>query len=170
MKRLCVSLPDLQITRGVVSELHNQGIDASRIHLLAKEGIELDAVSDTSLIDDSDFMPALERGLAMGGSIGLVAGILVLVLPGSGIILGGSAILLGSIFAGALTSGYLTAIVGADLPNTRLHQFRQALEEGEILLMFDVPKDEIEQTKGWVRRHHPEADILGVEPPPPILP
>jgi len=170
MKRLCVSLPDLKITRRVVSELHNQGIDSSRIHLLAKEGIKLEEVKDTSLIDESDFMPALQRGLAMGGSIGLIAGILILVLPGSGIILGGPAILLGSMFAGALTSGYLTAIVGADLPNTRLHQFREALEEGEILLMFDVPKDEIEQAKDWIRRHHPEADILDVEPPPPILP
>jgi len=170
MKRLCVSLPDLETTRRVVSELHNQGIDASCIHLLAREGVNVEEVKDTSLIDESDFVPALERGLAMGGSIGLLAGILILTLPGSGIILGGRAILLGTMLAGALTSGYLTAIVGADLPNTRLHALRQALEEGEILLMFDIPKENIEQAKDWVRRHHPEANILDVEPPPPISP
>jgi len=170
MKRLCVSLPDLEVTRRVVSELHAQGIGPDRIHLLAREGVELDSIPDTTLIDASDFKPALQRGLAFGGSTGLLAGIVAIVLPGSGVILGGGAILLATTLIGALTGGYLTAMVGADIPNSRLHRFREALEEGEILLMFDVPKDGLNQARDWISRHHPEADILEVEPPAPILP
>ena len=170
MKRLCVALPDIEVTRRVVTELHTQGVDKRRIHLLAREGIELEKIEDTTLIDETDFLPALERGLALGGTAGLLAGILSLVIPGGGMVLGGGAILLFTTVTGALTGGYLTAMVGADVPNTRLQQLRQGLEEGEILLMFDVPKKDVEKARDWVLRHHPEGDILGVEPPAEVIP
>jgi hypothetical protein len=170
MKRLCVSLPNLDIARRVVSELHKKGVDASRLHLLAREGTELEDIKNTSIIDESDFLPAFERGIALGGTAGLLAGVASIVIPGSGIVAGGAAILLLTTVVGAGTAGYLTAIVGASVPNTRLHQFREALEEGEILLMFDVPRNEVDLAKEWVLQHHPDADILGVEPPASILP
>ena len=43
-------------------------------------------------------MPAVERGLAIGGATGILAGIAAIALPGAGLVLGGGAIL--GIFAG----------------------------------------------------------------------
>ena len=44
------------------------------------------------------------------------------------------------------------------------------MSDGEILLMFDVPKKDVEKARDWVLRHHPEGDILGVEPPAEVIP
>lgn len=169
MKRLCVTLPNLDTARSIVNELHEVGMSSKHIHLLAREGTELDEVRNTTDIDESDFIPALERGLTMGGTTGLLAGLVALSIPGS-VVVGGGALLVFTTLLGAGTAGYLTAIVGSDVPNTRLHKFREALEEGEIMLLFDVPKDKVEESKQWVLRHHPEAEILGVEPNMPMLP
>ena len=60
--------------------------------------------------------------------------------------------------------------MGAALPNSRLKQFQQAIENGEVLMMVDVPYARADEIEALVREHHPEVEIEGREPTVPPFP
>ena len=61
-------------------------------------------------------------------------------------------------------------MIGIDVANSRIREFEDGIEKGEILMMADVRKDRIEEIEALVRKHHPEADIEGTEPTVPAFP
>ncbi len=166
MKRLCFLLPNIEVTRSLVADLKSMGIDAGRIHLLANRDTPLGDLPDAGA-DQTDFVPALERGLAAGAAVGLVAGLVALRAAGG--VLGGAAVLL-IMLETSLISGWLTAIAGSAFPSTRLKKFKKAIDAGQVLIMIDTMVSQADELSALVRKHHPEAEIEGFEPPPPILP
>lgn len=166
MKRLCFLLPNIDCAHELVSELKLSGVAEDSIHLLANENTPLEELPDAGY-DRTDFYPALERGLAAGAAIGLVAGLIAMRLAGG--ILGGGAVLL-IMMESSLISGWLAAIGGSAFPSSRLKKYEAAIEEGEVLMMIDVNKNEVDQTIELVKKHHPEVVLDGFEPPAPIIP
>jgi hypothetical protein len=160
-------LPDVDTARKVVDELLLARIEERHIHVLAKEGTELQDLPEATLFQKSDFVHAVERGLALGGGTGAVAGIAAIAIPG--MVLGGGAIL-GIALAGAGMGAWLSGMIGMDVPNTRLDEFESAINEGSILMMVDVRKEQVEQVSQSVKGHHPEADMHGTEPTIPAFP
>ena len=61
-------------------------------------------------------------------------------------------------------------MVGVGLPNSRIEQYQQAIEAGQLLPMVDVHRDRVEEVEALVMRHHPEAELEGVDPNIPIFP
>jgi hypothetical protein len=53
---------------------------------------------------------------------------------------------------------------GISVPNTELEKFRDALEQGELLIMVDIDSGRTDEIEQLVRRHYPAADIGGTEP------
>lgn len=168
MKRLCFLSPDVDHAQRVVADLKAEGIPERHIYVVAKEGIALKNLPDAGPEAD-DFLPAYERGLAMGGATGLVAGLFALAFPPTGLVIGGGAVLLISLF-GAGVGGFLTGIAGAAFDSSRLQQFEEAIDNGQLLVMADVPKDEIDHYEALIRSADPEVEVVGVEPPAPIVP
>ena len=78
MRRLYFLLPDLDVTHKVVDELLLARIEERHIHVIAKEGVALEDLPEASLLQKSDFVPAVERGLALGGATGALAGLAAL--------------------------------------------------------------------------------------------
>ena len=60
---------------------------------MAKDSVTLDQLPKASLLEESDFVPALKRGAAAGGGVGLLAGLAAVTFPPAGIALGGGALL-----------------------------------------------------------------------------
>lgn len=168
MKRLCFVSPDLSHTRHVVQDLRDNGIPERHIYVVAKEGTKLEDLPDSGPESD-DFLAAYERGLAFGGASGLLAGLFALTLPGTGLVLGGGAVLLFTLYSAGFAA-LLAGLVGASLPSSRLAQFRQDIEQGRMLVLVDVPSDRIEHFEGIVRRLDPEVAVIGIEPPAPLIP
>ena len=75
MRRLYFMLPSVETTTQMVDELLLKRIDEQHIHVLAREGTSLGSLPEASLLQKSDFIPAVERGLAVGGITGVFAGI-----------------------------------------------------------------------------------------------
>lgn len=168
MKRLCFVSPDLSHTRHVVDDLRENGIPDLHIYVVGKEGTELEDLPDSGPESD-DFLPAYERGLAFGGAGGLLAGLFALTLPGTGMVIGGGAVLLFTLYSAGFAA-LLAGLVGASLPSSRLAQFREEIEQGRFLVMADVPRDMVEHFEGVVRRLDPEVEVMGIEPPAPVIP
>jgi hypothetical protein len=72
--------------------------------------------------------------------------------------------------AGAGTSALLTAIAGSAFPNSRLREFQPAIEQGQILVMTDAPKEQIADTEALVKTIAPEIKAGGTEPPTKLIP
>jgi hypothetical protein len=162
-------LPSLETTKTVVDELLLKRIDEHHIHVVAKEGTPLGDLPEANLLQKSDFIPAMERGVAVGGITGVLAGIAAVTFPPAGLILGGGAIL-GTSLAGAGIGAWISGMIGMDVPNSQIEKFEGAIEKGEVLMMVDIPKERVEEIEALVQQHHPEADMGGTEPHIPAFP
>jgi hypothetical protein len=166
-RRLYFLLPDHDTAKKVVDELLLARIDEQSIHVVAREGEEMSDLPEASLLQKSDFAHAVERGLALGGATGVVAGLVALAIPG--IILGGGAIL-GIALAGAGVGAWLSGMIGLDVPNTQLNEFEEAIKDGQFLMLVDIPKERVDEISEAVKKHHPEANMRGTEPTIPAFP
>ena len=170
MRRLYFLIPNIDSAKKIVDELLLARVDERHIHIAAKDHHALkDAhLPEANLLQESDFIPAVERGLAIGGATGVLAGLAAVTLP-VGLALGGGAIL-GIGLAGAGAGAWVSSMIGISAPNSRLEQYEDAIEKGELLMMVDVPKGRVGEITDLIKMHHPEAEVEGTEPTIPAFP
>ena len=60
MRRIYFITPDIEITRQLVNELFLEKIEDRDIHMLEKRGTPLEDLPEDSLLQKSDFIPAVE--------------------------------------------------------------------------------------------------------------
>ena len=169
MRRLYFMVPTVDSAKTIVNELLLARIEERHIHVIAKEGTPMEDLPEATLAQKSDVVPALERGIAVGGATGIVAGLVAVTFPPAGLALGGGA-LLAIALAGSGFGALMSTMVGVDLPNSRLKQFQAAIEKGELCMLIDVPKARVDEIEELVKKHHPEAHIEGTEPRIPAFP
>ena len=171
MKRLYFLVPTIDSAKIIVDEALLARIDERHIHIVAKDHdlLEKAHLPEAGLFEESDFVPALERGLTVGGATGLLAGIAAVTFPPAGLVLGGGAILATSLL-GAGMGAWVASMIGVSVPNTQLTRFEEAIEEGQLLMLIDVPKSRVDEITELVKSHHPEAQIKGTEPTIPAFP
>lgn len=167
MRRLYFLLPDLTVTHKVVDELLLAHTPEKHIHVIAREGTQLGDLPEANLIQKSDFLPAMERGLALGGATGVVAGLAAIAIPGV-VVAGGALLAMGVVGAGM--GAWLGGMIGLDVENSQVRKFEHAIQDGQILMLVDVPKERVEKVQASIREHHPEVDFGGTEPTIPAFP
>jgi hypothetical protein len=168
MKRLCFLAPDVGNARSAVASFKSAGIPEEQIYALARFGTDMEFLPDAGP-EANDFLPAYTRGAGIGGTAGVLVGLSAMAFPPAGIIVGGGlAVLLGLFGAGL--GGLLTGMVGAGAGSTKLREFESAIEQGRILLMVDVPKEDMDSTVALIRTQHPAISMEGLEPPHSLIP
>jgi hypothetical protein len=100
----------------------------------------------------------LEWGTGIGGTAGLIGGLLTVMFPAGGIILGGGALLFGAA-AGAGVGAAMMGLMKGHEHNHQLDDFKQEIDHGQILLMVDCAKNQSDSLIESVLSHHPEAQI-----------
>ena len=135
---------------------------------MAKRGTPLEDLPEATFLQKSDFIPALEQGLALGGLTGVLAGVVAVALP-TGLVLGGGAVLAISL-AGAGFGALMSSMIGLSIGDRRIKQFQEAMENGAFLMMVDVPRQRVEEIEEIVKNHHPQAECEGTEPTIPPFP
>jgi hypothetical protein len=169
MRRIYFLVPDIAAAKRIIDELLRARIEECHLHVIAKRGTPLEDPPGASLLQKTDLIPAVERGLALGGTAGVLAGLVAIALPGAGTVIAGG-ILLASALAGAGVGAWLGGMVGMNVGNTRIKQFEDAIEAGQLLVLADVPRDRVDDIEERVRQHLPEAEIEGTEPTAPAFP
>ena len=168
-RRLYFLLPNVPRARQVVDELLLARIDDHHIHVMAREGTPLGDLPKANLLQRSDFVHGMEIGLSVGGATGILAGLVAVAFPPEGLTLGAWTLLVTAI-SGAVIGAWVAGMVGTDIPNSQLKEFQSAVNDGQILMMVDIPKGKVETVTKMIRRHHPEADMHGIEPTIPAFP
>lgn len=161
MRRIYFLAPNIGIAHTVVDELHSAGMEDCHIHVLAKRDTPLEGLPEAGVSIKSDFISAIERGIALGGTTGLVAGLIGLRFAGF-VIAGGS--ILGVLLAGATIGSLAGGLIGMSAGNSKLRQFEQAIEAGQLLILVDVSKNQLDSIQQLITKHHLEAEFHGVEP------
>ena len=168
MKRIYFLIPNIEMTKKIVDELLLARVNESNIHVLAKRNTPLDNLPEASFLQKSDFIPALEQGMAVGGLAGILFG-LAAVTYFSSLHLNGSMVLLSALL-GVGFGAWVFSMVGSSIGNRRLKQFAGAIENGDFLMMVDVPSQRVNGVEQLVKDKHPRAQFEGVEPNIPAFP
>ena len=169
MRRIYFLVPDIAATRHIVDELLLARIEEKHIHVIAKRGTPLEELPEANLLQKSDFIPAVQQGLALGGSTGVLAGLVAVVLPPASTVVAGG-ILLASALAGAGVGAWVSGMVGMSVGNRRIKEFEDAIEAGHFLVLADVPAGKVDEIEERVKQHLPEVEVESTEPKVPGFP
>lgn len=161
MERIYFLAPNIDITKKIVDVLLLERIEERRIHVLAKRNTPLENLPEASFLQKSDFIPALEQGMAIGGLAGIVLGGFALAYLGDLKQVG--MIILVCALAGVGFGAWVSSMVGSSIGSRRLKQFAEAIESGEFLMMIDVPAKRVEGVEQLVKASYPEASHEGTE-------
>ncbi len=169
MRRIYFLAPDIAVTKRVVDDLILAKIDEKHIHVIAKRNTPLEDLPEATLLQKSDFIPAVEQGLAIGGSTGMLAGLVAIMLPPASTVIAGG-ILLATTVVGAGVGAWVSGMVGMSIGNRRTKEFEDAIEAGKFLILVDVPTNRLEEIEVRIKQHIPQAEIEGTEPRIPVFP
>ncbi|HKJ70298.1 MAG TPA: DUF1269 domain-containing protein [Gammaproteobacteria bacterium] len=169
MIRLYFLVPDIELARNIVRELLVARVEEKHLGVIAREGTPMEELPEASITETSDVVKAAERGGAVGAATGVLAGVVATAFPPAGLVLGGGAVLAMGL-AGAGVGAWASSLIGVSAPNSELREFEQAVEQGQILMLVDVPGERREEIKALIARHHPEVLIAGREPTHPAFP
>ena len=169
MKRIYFLVPDIATTKKIVDDLLLARIEERHIHVIAKRGTPLEDLPEANLLQKSDFIPAVEQGLALGGSSGMLAGLIAVALPPASTVIAGG-ILLATTIAGAGVGAWISGMVGMSIGNRRTQEFEAAIDAGELLVLADVPAQRVTEIEESVAQHLPTVAIEGTEPKIPAFP
>ena len=161
-QRLYYLLPDVASAQEMMNELLLARIEARHMHFLAKRGTPLNDLPEASVFQKTDIVPGAERGMVIGAVAGLLGGILVVLFPPGGITLQVGAVLIGAIL-GALFGAWASSMAASAVPNSKLKEFQSSIEQGQILMMVDVPVGKAQAIHDLVESKHPEAASRGVD-------
>ena len=161
MRRIYFLAPNLESTHQIVEELRVEGIEDRHIHILAKRDTPLGDMPEASVFQKTDFIPAVERGTALGATTGLLAGLVAMRFAGCAIA-GGP--VLGVLVYGATIGAMMSGLAGLQVGNSRVKDYADAIEHGQLLVLIDIPKQRIDAIKQLITKHHPEAKFEGIEP------
>src|SRR5260370_4911241 len=122
MRRLYFLLPRTQSAKAIVNELLLERVEWRHIHVIANQDVPLEHLPEATLTQRSDLLPALARGTAAGGVVGMLAGLVALAFPPAGLTIAGGAVVAITL-AGAGVGGGGAPVVGGDVPAHGLKSF-----------------------------------------------
>ncbi|SET36846.1 hypothetical protein SAMN05216326_12316 [Nitrosomonas marina] len=169
MRRIYFLVPNISVTKKIVDELLLAKIEEKHIHVIAKRGTPLEDLPEASLLQKSDFIPAVEQGVALGGATGLLAGLVAVALPPASTVVAGG-VLLATTLAGAGVGSWLGGMVGMNVGNRRIKEFEDAIEAGEFLVLADVAPERVDQIEALIKQHIPQVEVEKTEPRIPAFP
>jgi len=164
-KHIYFTLPSQDDAAAVMRSLTSlDEIDTDDISMVASAETPLDDLPDETVAEPNDFLPGLQRGVAAGGSVGLLAGIVAVTYPPAGLALGGGA-LVSLTGMGAAVGAVTSAVVGAGVPNPTFADQIDKLDGGRILCRVDAPSTKTKAVEDIVTRACPDVkvDILDGE-------
>jgi hypothetical protein len=168
MKRMYFLVPSIETSKKIVDDLLLARIDQRHIHVLAKRGTPLEDLPEASFLQKSDFVPALERGMALGGLLGILLGVFIIASPGVMLPSGGT--ILATFLIGIALGGWISSMKGSSIGNSQIARFTPAIESGKFLIEVDVPRDRAESIEKLIKERYPQAISEGTEPTIPAFP
>lgn len=168
-RRLYFLLPDVASATRTANDLLLARVEDGHMQFLAKRGTDLGELHEASYITKTD----MRRGAAMGVALGLLAGAILGMLvvnyppqgtqppPGAAVI---------AMIVGALLGLWMGSMAAAAVPNSRLRAFGDDIARGKVLMIVDVPYEQVDRIREIVAARHPEVVLSAQETRYPAFP
>lgn len=169
-RRIYWLLPDLASARKTMDDLLLARIAEQHIHFVGREDMDLSDLHAANVLQTSDVIRSAQLGLVIGGTVGAVVGVLAAIffpIVGDSPQWGIAAVL--AVLGGGF-GAWSSSMIGISTPSSRLKRFAPAIEQGQLLLMVDVPRSRVEEIEARLQKLHPEAHLEGLEPNIPAFP
>ncbi len=168
-RRLYFMLPDVPNARAMLNELLLARVEERYMHFLAKEGTLPSDMPEANFFQKTDLIHGMEVGMVIGALSGLIVGSLLLMFPLDGIELRTIALLVAAI-GGALFGTWVSGMAAAAIPSSRLKPFADGIEQGQVLLIIDLPLYRVVEIESMIQQRHPEIRFGGMEAHVPAFP
>ncbi|KQV49387.1 hypothetical protein ASC95_17455 [Pelomonas sp. Root1217] len=166
-KRIYWLLPHLSSARRTMDELLLARITEHHIHFVAAEGAAMDGLHAANVLQTSDLVEAAQNGALIGSGLGAAGGVAAALAISAA---SPAAVVIGLAAVGAMLGTWSSSMIGSSTPSRRLKRFEAAIEQGQYLLIVDVPRSRISEIEQLLERTHPEAHFEGMEPNVPAFP
>src|ERR1700688_2094042 len=133
MKTIAAVFPSLMEAEHVVRELKNLGVPSQGIHLVAgNEGRRHDEYLHKAKLEEIGTAAAAAFGASVGGGVGIVAGLIMLAIPGVGPIIAGGAMatVLTGLGIGAAGGGLIGTFANMGMSHEEAHLYEEAVRRG----------------------------------------
>ncbi len=157
-RRLYIMLPDAESCKSLVADLEEHGVPERHLHVIGSLSQSLEGLPEANILQKTELAHGLEWGTGLGGVAGLLGGILAVTFPPAGLVIGGGALLAGTA-AGAGFGALVSSLLASHEHNHKLDAFERGIEQGQLLLMVDVPRRDLSKIQELIVKHHPEAEI-----------
>jgi len=151
--------PTRKCVERAVAELNAIGVNRRHIHTIAKEGIDISGLPESTLRQRSDMGSQIET-ILWNINLGIFFGGLAVFLVSFALsstwqwAVGCSLVMTVSFIAGNYFASYV--------PQTHLEECHAALKHGEIVLLVDVPPNRVHEVERTIECTHPEMVNHGV--------
>lgn len=169
-QRIYWLIPDVASARRVMDDMLLARIEERHIHFVAGADVDLSGLHAANTWQTSDVVRAGQMGGMIGAALGAALGTLVALQFTAGELLPPQALVLALAVLGAVFGIWTASMIGVSTPSRRLRRFQPAIARGEILLMVDVPRSQVEAVEARLGRLHPEVHLEGIEPNIPAFP
>lgn len=169
LRRLYYTLPDVPTARAILDELLLARIEEKHISFWAKDGSLLPDMPEAGFLHKTDLLHGMEVGAVIGTFTGLAIGIVLTLFPFEGLPLSTMTILAAAI-GGALFGAWVSGMVAAAIPNSRLKAYQDDIARGRVLLILDLPYQRVPEIEEIIAKRHPEIRFGGEEPHTPVFP
>lgn len=145
-------------------------VTVSHMHFLARDDVDMTGLHAANVLQSSDVIRSAQAGLVIGIGVGAICGAVVAYffpITGDSPQWGIAAVLA---VAGGIFGAWSSSMIGISTPSARLRRFEGAIEQGQILLMVDVPRSRVQEIEAKLAVSHPEAHLEGEEPGIPAFP
>jgi len=158
MKRLYYLSPSIESVEQVSNDLHEKGITDWNFHIISKDetGLYSHHLQSASLIQRTDVVRFVERGLISGGVLGLL-----FTMPLAYIEAFTTNVWLAVTFFCVLFGSWAGFIGGISQENYKISRFHDHISAGQYLIMVDVHKQHEELIRSVMEIRHPEAIAQG---------
>ena len=160
MRRLYFLLPTPELAEAVVADLLAADVGEGSLHLIAGSGTRLESLPEG--VQSTGPEHETGKGAALGGAVGLVAGLAAVALSGGVIVAGGTLAAMAA--AGTGTGAIIGALAGRGAQDPEVRGFEEAIQRGESLLFVDVERERVEEIEERIEALHAEAKIAGTDP------
>lgn len=169
MHRLYWVLPDRDSARRTANDLLLARVEDRRMRFLALRGTDLGELHEASIVEKTDIRHGAVRGIVLGGLLGFATVAALAAFSPHGWQIGHVEALL-VVAASVLFGTWVSSMVGASVPNSRLERFSADIAQGRILLILDLPARRVAEIRALLQRGHPEAAWGGEDASVPAFP
>ena len=168
-RRLYFLLPDVASATRTANDLLLARVEDRHMHFLARRGSDLGELHEAGYLFKTDLVRGAGIGLALGLLGGVILGSIIVNYPPEGTHPGMAAAVIAAIL-GAVLGVWLGSMAAVAVPNSRLKAFNDEIGRGKVLLILDLPYQEVERIREIVTSRHPEVVLSAQETRYPAFP